>query len=151
MALEETTSKETRQEEGVGGSAKGADEGAAKGVAGGTANNAASRWENGKLLSANAEDLRRVVKEEAQYLEKLSRRIEALVESQTRLSRRIEIYIKALGILPSIGRGIAGGFGIFLGATLVAGLFVYVLSQWEAVPFFGEFVKRILEYIQNSP
>lgn len=147
MALEETTSKETRQEEGASGSAEGVAEGAAKG----TANDAASRWENGKLLSANAEDLRRVVMEEAQYLEKLSRRIEALVESQTRLSRRIEIYVKALGILPSIGRGIAGGFGIFLGATLVAGLFVYMLTQWEAVPFFGEFVKRILEYIQTSP
>jgi len=147
VALEETTSKKTRQEEGVSGSAKGVNEGAAAG----TANNAASRWENGKLLSDNAEDLRRVVMEEAQYLDKLSRRIEALVESQTRLSRRIEIYVKALGILPSIGRGIAGGFGIFIGATLVAGLFVYMLTQWEAVPFFGEFVKRILEYIQNSP
>ncbi len=141
--MEETTSKETRQEEGVSSSAAG--------VTKGTANDAASRWENGKLLSANAEDLRRVVMEEAQYLDKLSRRIEALVESQTRLSRRIEIYVKALGILPSIGRGIAGGFGIFLGATLVAGLFVYMLTQWEAVPFFGEFVKRILEYIQTSP
>ncbi len=147
MALEETTSKETRREEGTGNAAGGGADGSTEGAP----NDSSNRWENGKLLSANAEDLRRVVKEEAQYLEKLSRRIEALVESQTRLSRRIEIYIKALGILPSIGRGIAGGFGIFLGATLVAGLFVYVLSQWEAVPFFGEFVKRILEYIQNSP
>jgi hypothetical protein len=147
VALEETTSKETRREEGAEGSAADADEGSAEGAA----DNASNRWENGKLLSANAEDLRRVVMEEAQYLEKLSRRIEALVESQSRLCRRIEIYVKALGILPSIGRGIAGGFGIFLGATLVAGLFVYMLSQWEAVPFFGEFVKRILEYIQTSP
>jgi hypothetical protein len=137
VVSEGKTPQETRQEGGQSSNA----------VNGGTA----SRWENGKLLSTGAEDLRSIVLEEAQYLDKLSRRIEALVESQTKLSRRIEIYVKALGIFPSIGRGIAGGFGIFLGATLVAGVFVYILTQWEAVPVIGEFVKRVLEYIQNTP
>jgi len=126
----ERTSGETRQEEGAANS---------------------SRWENGRVLTADPEELRRVVMEEAHYLDKLARRIEALVESQARLSRRIEIYIKALGILPSIGRGIAGGFGIFLGATLVASLFVLILTKWEAVPVIGEFVKRVLDYIEHSP
>ncbi len=137
MVPEGKSPQETRQEGGPGSNA----------VDGGNS----SRWENGKVLSAGAEDLRSIVLEEAQYLDKLSRRIEALVESQANLSRRIEIYVKALGILPSIGRGIAGGFGIFIGATLVASLFVYMLTQWEAVPVIGEFVKRILEYIQNTP
>ncbi|OPX23200.1 MAG: hypothetical protein B1H03_02395 [Planctomycetales bacterium 4484_113] len=112
---------------------------------------AADRWENGKLLAGNPESLRQIVLEEAKYLERLSRRLEALIESQTELSRRIGIYIHALGILPAIGRGIAAGFGVFLGATLVAGLFVVFLSRWEAVPIVGEFVKRILEYIQTKP
>jgi len=111
----------------------------------------ANPWENGKVLAGNPESLREVVLEEAKYLERLSRRLEALVESQTELSRRIGVYIRALGILPAIGRGIAAGFGVFLGATLVAGLFVVFLSRWEAVPIVGEFVKRILEYIENKP
>jgi len=112
-------------------------------------NSTSNRWENGKLLAGDPESLRQIVLEEAKYLERLSRRLEALIESQTELSRRISIYIRALGILPAIGRGIAGGFGVFLGATLVAGLFVVFLSRWEAVPIVGEFVKRILDYIKN--
>jgi hypothetical protein len=132
VAPEETTPQVTQQQEE------------------GTANRNGSRYENGKFLAGSADDLRSIVLEEAQYLERLSQRIEALVESQTRLSRRIEIYIKALGIFPSVGRGIAAGFGVFLGATIVAGLFVYALSKWEAVPVIGEFVKQILEYIQKS-
>jgi hypothetical protein len=128
---EETTPQVPRQEEGK-------------------ANRNGSRYENGKFLAGSPDDLRSIVLEEAQYLERLSQRIEALVESQARLSRRIEIYIKALGIIPSMGRGIAAGFGIFLGATIVAGLFVYFLTKWEAVPVIGEFVKQILDYIQQS-
>lgn len=131
LAPEETTPQAAQQEEGI-------------------AARTGSRYENGKFLAGCPEDLRSIVLEEAQYLERLSQRIEALVESQTRLSRRIELYIKALGIAPSIGRGMAAGFGFFLGATLVAGLFVYLLSQWEAVPVVGEFVKQILDYIQQN-
>lgn len=130
LAPEETTPQAPQQEEGTG--------------------RTGSRYENGKFLTGCPEDLRSIVLEEAQYLERLSQRIEALLESQTRLSRRIELYIKALGIAPSIGRGMAGGFGFFLGATLVAGLFVYILSQWEAVPVIGEFVKQILDYIEKT-
>jgi hypothetical protein len=128
---EETTPQAARQEEGI-------------------KDRNGSRYENGKFLAGSPDDLRSIVLEEAQYLERLSQRIEALVESQAKLSRRIEIYIKALGILPSVGRGIAAGFGVFLGATILAGLFVYSLSKWEAVPVIGEFVKQILEYIQKS-
>lgn len=131
LAPEETTPQASQLEEGI-------------------AARTGSRYENGKFLSGCPEDLRSIVLEEAQYLERLSLRIEALVESQARLSRRIELYIKALGIAPSIGRGMAAGFGFFLGATLVAGLFVYLLSQWEAVPVIGEFVKQILDYIEKT-
>jgi len=95
----------------------------------------------------STEKLRELVLEETNYLDKLSRRIEALIESQEKLSQRIELYVRSLRIFPSLGRGMALGFGLVIGSTVIVGLFVYLLTRAEAIPIVGDFVKRIIEYI----
>lgn len=45
--------------------------------------------------------------------------------------------------------GLAWGFGTVLGATLVVGILIFVLSQLGNIPFFGNFVNSILDQIQN--
>ncbi len=95
----------------------------------------------------NVEELRALVTEETKYLDRLSRRIEALIESQERLAQGIDLYVRALRIFPSLGRGMAIGFGLVIGSTVIVGLFAYLLTRAEAIPIVGDFVKRIIEYI----
>jgi len=62
---------------------------------------------------------------------------------------------RLLSIYNSIGRlclfffirGILVGFGTVIGATVVASLFVFVLSQFEFIPIIGEWVTAILKEI----
>ncbi len=110
---------------------------------------ASSTAHQGKFANTgmSTESLRQIVYEETKYLDRLSRRIEALIESQEKLSRRIELYIRALGIFPSLGRGMAVGFGLVIGSTVIVGLFVYILTRAETIPLIGDFVKRVIDYI----
>lgn len=96
---------------------------------------------------AKAQELKELVMEETKYLDRLSRRIEALIESQEKLSQKIELFVRTLRIFPSLGRGMALGFGLVIGSTVIVGLFVYLLTRAEAIPIIGDFVKRIIEYI----
>ena len=45
-------------------------------------------------------------------------------------------------------RGLAFGFGTFLGASALVSVVVLLLSQFEFVPVVGSFVTRVIEEIQ---
>lgn len=46
-------------------------------------------------------------------------------------------------------KGLMVGFGSVLGATVIVGVFVYVLSQIEFIPIIGDWVKQILEQVKG--
>ncbi|MEX0621623.1 MAG: DUF5665 domain-containing protein [Candidatus Woykebacteria bacterium] len=46
--------------------------------------------------------------------------------------------------------GLAWGFGTVLGATVVVGLGIFVLSKLNTVPILGEFISNILREIQTQ-
>ncbi|OGY22265.1 MAG: hypothetical protein A2126_03470 [Candidatus Woykebacteria bacterium GWB1_45_5] len=45
--------------------------------------------------------------------------------------------------------GLAWGFGTVLGATLVVGLVIFVLSKLNSIPIIGDFINDILQGIQQ--
>jgi len=46
--------------------------------------------------------------------------------------------------------GLAWGFGVILGATVVVTLVLWVLNQLGEVPIIGELVSKIIEDVQNN-
>jgi len=46
-------------------------------------------------------------------------------------------------------RGVAFGLGSVLGATVVLSFLLYVLSQFEFLPFVGEWVRRLIEEVRQ--
>ena len=96
---------------------------------------------------ATPDKLKDLLVEDAKYFDELSRKIEALIKSQEKLSQKIELFVRSLRIFPSLGRGMALGFGLVIGSTVIVGFFVYLLTRAEAIPIVGDFVKRIIEYI----
>ena len=45
--------------------------------------------------------------------------------------------------------GLAWGFGTVLGATLVVGLVIFILSKLNSIPVIGDFISDILQGIQQ--
>lgn len=52
-------------------------------------------------------------------------------------------------ILNNFIGGLAWGFGTVLGATVVVGLVVIILSKLNSIPFLGDFFSNILQDIQQ--
>ncbi len=48
-------------------------------------------------------------------------------------------------------KGVASGFGGVLGATLLIGLLLWVLSVFQNVPFVGQIVENVRQTIQSDP
>lgn len=47
-------------------------------------------------------------------------------------------------------KGLMVGFGSILGASVLVGLFIYILAQISVVPFVGDFVQDILIQLDTS-
>ena len=45
--------------------------------------------------------------------------------------------------------GLAWGFGTVLGATIVAALVLFILSQLNTVPIIGDFINNVMEEINT--
>jgi hypothetical protein len=45
--------------------------------------------------------------------------------------------------------GVAGGLGTAFGATIIFALIVWLLSKMQPLPFLGEWVAKMLDYIQQ--
>jgi hypothetical protein len=50
----------------------------------------------------------------------------------------------------NFSRGIFFGFGTILGGTVVVALLVWLLGQFVGFPVIGEYIKQIVEAIQNT-
>jgi Domain of unknown function (DUF5665) len=48
-------------------------------------------------------------------------------------------------------RGIVYGLGIFIGGTIIVAIVMGVLVQFQDALIIGDFVKKIVEIVQNSP
>ncbi len=64
--------------------------------------------------------------------------------------------IKAYNSIPQLLwfhllKGVAFGLGSVLGATVVLSALVYVLSQFEFIPYIGEWVSEILDIVKTPP
>jgi hypothetical protein len=53
-------------------------------------------------------------------------------------------------LVNSFAAGIFFGVGSAIGATIVFGLIIFVLGQLNTVPFVGEYIQDIVDYIQQS-
>jgi len=57
---------------------------------------------------------------------------------------------KSLSLSWNLYRGIAYGFGFFIGGTLLIGVIIYVLSFFDTAPIVGEYISRILGVIGTT-
>jgi hypothetical protein len=46
--------------------------------------------------------------------------------------------------------GVASGLGTAFGATIIFALIIWLLSKMQLVPFLGEWVVKMLDYIQQA-
>ncbi len=46
--------------------------------------------------------------------------------------------------------GMAYGFGAFFGATILIALIIFLLSQFQWVPFVGDFVVQLMQYLEAA-
>jgi mannitol-specific phosphotransferase system IIBC component len=46
--------------------------------------------------------------------------------------------------------GVVGGFGAFIGATLMIALLIAVLQHFITVPVIGQYIKEIIQVVQNK-
>jgi len=56
---------------------------------------------------------------------------------------------KKQALLFSLYKGVATGFGVFLGGTIIIALLIWVLSLFGQVPLVGHFVDRLNQTLQK--
>lgn len=90
-----------------------------------------------------------IVIREVEYIQALTERISALIASNERMARIYRRNFWYMGMLATFLRGILMGFGWVIGTTIVVGVFIIFLHKFDSVPVVGEFVGRIMEYLQQ--
>lgn len=71
--------------------------------------------------------------------EKLSENIEKLVKIQENLA----------SVWWSFFRGIASGFGFFIGSVIIIAIVIYVLSKINSTPVIGGYINEILNQLEK--
>ncbi|MCV6825730.1 MULTISPECIES: DUF5665 domain-containing protein [Halocynthiibacter] len=84
----------------------------------------------------------------------LLQEVQALKAEVTRLNNQkfFRIYKskwRTIGF--QLMRGLAFGLGTVLGASILASVLVFALSQIDFIPIFGEWAKEIADEIQGRP
>ncbi len=51
-------------------------------------------------------------------------------------------------LLLSFGKGVMVGFGSVLGASLVVGIFFFIIAQLSVVPILGDFINKVMDQIE---
>lgn len=98
-----------------------------------------------KEVKALAESERSLELELAKEIRLLSKEIQRMKDMEV-----IQIFKnkwKFLGY--SFLKGIMVGFGSVLGATVFLSIFIYILTEISAIPILGDFVKDIIQQINN--
>jgi hypothetical protein len=108
----------------------------------GAAQMAPSALQNGALAG-------NIVIREVEYIQALTERINALIASNERVIKMYGKYFWYMGMLATFFRGILMGFGWVLGTTIVVGVFVLFLHKFVSVPVVGEFVRQIMDYLEQ--
>jgi len=89
----------------------------------------------------------------AKELQVLTKQTQELTKEVRKL-KKLE-FVKVLKrpwkfTLMSFVKGLMVGFGGVVGASLLVGLFIYILAQISVVPFIGDFVEDIIEEIRPT-
>ena len=50
----------------------------------------------------------------------------------------------------SFASGVLAGVGSAIGATIVFGLLIFILGQLNTVPFVGQYISNIIDYLQST-
>ena len=67
------------------------------------------------------------------------------------LKQTNELLSKGASLRFAFYRGLVGGFGGIIGATMLVALFVWIVSRLELIPILGSFVSQITDFVvQNS-
>lgn len=88
----------------------------------------------------------KVEKELAEEVKKLTKEIQKLKDSEF-----LKVFAhpwKFMGF--SLLKGMMVGLGSIIGATVLVGLLIYLLSKISLVPIIGDFVKDIMNQIQTE-
>lgn len=88
-------------------------------------------------------DAKEIKKMTAKDYEKLGRSLEHILLSGYLSKRRFFAY--------TFLRGVVYGIGLFIGGTIVVGIVMSILVQFQDALIIGDFVKKIVEIVQNSP
>jgi|GEM_PF-1691566 len=83
----------------------------------------------------------------------LAREMKELTAEITRLKKMdfMQVFNHPLKFLwYSFLRGLMLGFGSVLGASVLVGLFIYILAQIRLVPIVGDFVQSVINQIQSE-
>jgi len=88
---------------------------------------------------------------EAAHFEALNRQIKLLTEANDRVVRVVRRQLFSTSLFISFVRGMALGLGWVIGTTLVVGMLVIFLHHFDSAPWVGEYVRRIIEYLQGKP
>ena len=83
----------------------------------------------------------------------LAREMKELTSEITRLKKMdfMQVFNHPLKFLwYSFLKGLMLGFGSVLGASVLVGLFIYLLTQIRLVPILGDFVQDIINQIQTQ-
>jgi hypothetical protein len=108
--------------------------------------------EPGKVDEGNGlvkSGLENIVIREVEYIHTLSERINALIASNEKVIRTYHRYLWSLGFFATFIRGVLMGFGWVVGTTIVVGVFVLFLHSFDSVPLVGEWVGRVMEYLES--
>lgn len=63
----------------------------------------------------------------------------------------IELQVKHhRTMLNSFSSGVLFGFGSAIGATVVFGLILFVLGKFDTVPYVGEYIENIINYLEPT-
>lgn len=88
------------------------------------------------------------------------KKIEELLAESKNISQQLQQLnehklIKAYNSIPQLLwfhllKGVAFGLGSVLGATVVLSALVYVLAQFEFIPYIGEWVSAIIDVVKTA-
>lgn len=85
-------------------------------------------------------------------IDKSNKSTSEVVEIHKELLKTNRLLKKYASVRFSFLRGIASGFGAFIGATIVITVIVWFLSQLQFVPLIGNFAAQIVTFVkENTP
>lgn len=86
----------------------------------------------------------------------MTKKIDSIEQEQLELGKKLQQFYnlgyvnKKQALLFTFYKGIASGFGVIIGGTIVIALLVWILSQFGQVPGIGHFVNTIQQTIDSS-